>query len=272
MMHRSSTSSSRVPALVAGSSLSSVSPGGPKSPHTPHTPAIPSRLSSAAIAEEFEDDPESSAPSEHSDRGQTDPGDQSEQANLPTVPASRPIDVPMSPQHRLRSRRSSSVKLRRLANATSFEEYASRRTASVPVREKGDTKRTLLDKEPVLEGQSDGVGERAVPTSLLTTELARGRAAPYLEPRPSATTSSTITHRPTLALNPQRGGRSSTHSLNHSSSGELGSARLGRYRYGMSRHGSGGGAGGATSVDDEEPEEPLLFTMSELEAKQAKGA
>jgi len=36
----------------------------------------------------------------------------------------------------------------------------------------------------------------------------------------------------------------------------------------MSRHGGGGGGG---SVDEDEPEEPLLFTMSELEAKQAKG-
>lgn len=120
MIHRLSTSSSRVPALVAGSSLSSVSPGGPKSPHTPHTPAIPSRLSSAAIAEDFEDDPESSAHSDHSDRGRADSNDQPEQSSLQQVPGSRPIDVPMSPQHRLRSRRSSSVKLRRLANASTL--------------------------------------------------------------------------------------------------------------------------------------------------------
>ena len=54
--HRSSSSSSRqlaaVPAMIAGTSLStSSSPGKPISPHTPHTPAIPSRLSANSIAE-----------------------------------------------------------------------------------------------------------------------------------------------------------------------------------------------------------------------------
>lgn len=56
MLHRSSTSSSRqlssVPAMVAGTSIStSSSPGKPISPHTPHTPAIPSRLSANSIIE-----------------------------------------------------------------------------------------------------------------------------------------------------------------------------------------------------------------------------
>lgn len=267
-MHRSSTSSSRVPALVAGSSLSSVSPGGPKSPHTPHTPAIPSRLSSAAIAEDFEDGPDSPAHSDHSDRGRSDSNNQSEQADLSQVPGSRPIDVPMSPQHRLRSRRSSSVKLRRLANAASFEEYASRRTASVPVRERGDTKRAPLNIEPLLEGQTDGAVERTAPTSLLTAELAQAKA-PHADERPDPTTSSANIDRASLAPTALRGARRSTHSLNHSSSGESGSLRTGRYSFGMSRHNAVVGVGG--SVDEEEPEEPLLFTMSELEAKQAKG-
>jgi len=159
------------------------------------------------------------------------------------------------------------VKLRRFANAASIDEYTSRRTASVPVRERGETKRAPLMKEPILEGQSDGAADKAVPKSLLTAELAEARA-PHVNksldlPRPSTTID-----RSSLAPSVQRGGRSSTHSLNHSSSGDSGSGRHGRYSFGMSRHGGGNGGG---SVDEEEPEEPLLFTMSELEAKQAKG-
>jgi len=56
MLHRSSSSSSRqlssVPAMIAGTSVSTASsPGKPISPHTPHTPAIPSRLSANSIIE-----------------------------------------------------------------------------------------------------------------------------------------------------------------------------------------------------------------------------
>ncbi|KAL9102309.1 MAG: hypothetical protein Q9163_002527 [Psora crenata] len=56
MLHRSSCSSSRqlgsVPAMIAGTSISTASsPGKPISPHTPHTPAIPSRLSANSVAE-----------------------------------------------------------------------------------------------------------------------------------------------------------------------------------------------------------------------------
>lgn len=273
MMHRSSSSSSRVPALVAGSSLSSVSPGAPKSPHTPHTPAIPSRLSSAAIAEDFEDGPDSPVHSEHSDHDPAGSAMQSEQA---TAAGSRPIDVPMSPQRRLRSRRSSSVKLRGLADATDFDDYTSRRTASVPVRERGETKRApLKEGSTALEGQNDGAAEKGSSKSLLTTELAKASVPS------SSTTNDSL--RPTSSA--QRPGRG----LMHSSSGESGSGRSGRYSFSMSRHYSGGGRGGTGaasegrrggdggaggvggSVEEDEPEEPLLFTMSELEAKQARG-
>ena len=268
MIHRSSTSSSRVPALVAGSSLSSVSPGGPKSPHTPHTPAIPSRLSSAAIAEDFEDGPDSPAHSDHSDRGRTDSSDLPESSTIQQVPGSRPIDVPMSPQHRLRSRRSSSVKLRRLVNADSVDEYSSRRTASVPVRERGETKRTPLIEATIPEGQSDGPADTAIPKSLLAAELAQARA-PRNAKSPEPLVPRTIVDRSSLAPSTLRGGRGSTHSLGRSSSAGSGSGRPERYSFGMSRHGSG--SGGAGSLDEEDPEEPLLFTMSELEAQQAKG-
>ena len=95
MFHRSSSSSSRqlasVPAMVAGTSMStSSSPGKPISPHTPHTPAIPSRLSANSIVE-YARPSGSDRRRDRSDTGDQEPSqDPEEQApgaiNIPTSP------------------------------------------------------------------------------------------------------------------------------------------------------------------------------------------
>ena len=96
MFHRSSSSSSRqlasVPAMVAGTSIStSSSPGKPISPHTPHTPAIPSRLSANSIVEY-------ARPSAQDRRGDRSSAQEGEGPQDPEHPAPGAIDIPTSPR------------------------------------------------------------------------------------------------------------------------------------------------------------------------------
>ena len=95
MLHRSSSSSSRqlasVPAMVAGTSMStSSSPGKPISPHTPHTPAIPSRLSANSIVE-YNGPPSSDRRRERSSTTEDTP--QTAEERTPGA-----IDIPTSPR------------------------------------------------------------------------------------------------------------------------------------------------------------------------------
>ena len=95
MLHRSSSSSSRqlasVPAMVAGTSIStSSSPGKPISPHTPHTPAIPSRLSANSIIEY--------ARPASSDRRRERVANQEEPSQEAEEPTPGAIDIPTSPR------------------------------------------------------------------------------------------------------------------------------------------------------------------------------
>jgi autophagy-related protein 13 len=110
MLHRSSSSSSRhlssVPAMIAGTSISTASsPGKPISPHTPHTPAIPSRLSANSIIE-YEAPHRSRSRGGHSAReqGPINLEEQSEGEDGTTA-----IDIPLSPRPWNYPRRSSSV-------------------------------------------------------------------------------------------------------------------------------------------------------------------
>ncbi|OAA79351.1 Autophagy-related protein 13 [Akanthomyces lecanii RCEF 1005] len=111
-LQRSSSSSSRqltsVPGMVAPASMSpsSSSPGKPVSPHTPHTPAIPSRLSENSIVDHSE------ARARRVSRGTRPRGpsipESSRQSTI-TQEGTTAIDIPLSPRLSSHQRRSSSV-------------------------------------------------------------------------------------------------------------------------------------------------------------------
>jgi len=260
MLHRSSSSSSRVPALVAGSSLSSASPGKPMSPHTPHTPAIPSRLSSAAIAEDFEG-------SDHSDHPHREPAlDLAVDDIAPNFPSSRPIDVPNSPQQRIRARRSSSTAYRRHV-MEGLDEYGLR-SASVPLREQVGMKR-----EPLKSTLSPAEGD--ITAGLLPSSSPRD---PVNIPIPASLSSRTSSGIARYDNQPSTSGsRPSVQARSHLSRGGAGLSR-GSPRVPSPDLASASGALGhasryayssrssvaAAAMDDDEP---LLFTMSELEAQ-----
>lgn len=142
MLHRSSSSSSRqlssVPAMIAGTSVSTASsPGKPISPHTPHTPAIPSRLSANSIIE-YEPRPRRSRSSRPNHEQETsDTQDPSEGID----PSTNAIDIPTSPRHweRTYARRSSSVAQQdRNLPEDDLDNYG--RAASLPLKDGGRAK------------------------------------------------------------------------------------------------------------------------------------
>ncbi|KAH8704952.1 putative autophagy protein Atg13 [Talaromyces proteolyticus] len=104
LLQRSSASSSRqlssVPAMVAGTSISTASsPGKPISPHTPHTPAIPSRLSSNSIVNY--NDREGDSPLRQPDAEQDSQPEEStsyDTTHRSTRPGANAIDIPKSPR------------------------------------------------------------------------------------------------------------------------------------------------------------------------------
>ncbi|KAF1912676.1 autophagy-related protein 13 [Ampelomyces quisqualis] len=108
MLHRSSSSSSRqlssVPAMIAGTSISTASsPGKPISPHTPHTPAIPSRLSANSIID-YDAPIRSRAGRSSREQDPVNLEEQTEGDDGTTA-----IDIPLSPRPWNYPRRSSSV-------------------------------------------------------------------------------------------------------------------------------------------------------------------
>lgn len=135
MLHRSSSSSSRqlssVPAMIAGTSVSTASsPGKPISPHTPHTPAIPSRLSANSIID-YEPRRSRSRPS-RATRDQEESVNVVEQSegedqndNAIDIPSPRPWNV----------RRSSSVAQQHRNLPEEEPDVFGVRSASVPVEE-----------------------------------------------------------------------------------------------------------------------------------------
>ena len=140
MLHRSSSSSSRqlssVPAMIAGTSVSTASsPGKPLSPHTPHTPAIPSRLSANSIIE-YEPRPRRSR-SSRPNREQE--ASDAQGPNEGADPSTNAIDIPTSPRHweRTYARRSSSVAPQD-RNLDDLDNYS--RAASLPLKDAGPVK------------------------------------------------------------------------------------------------------------------------------------
>ncbi|KAI9834073.1 MAG: hypothetical protein M1819_003358 [Sarea resinae] len=113
-LHRSSSSSSRqlssVPAMIAGTSLStSSSPGKPISPHTPHTPAIPSRLSANSIVN-YDPQPHRSRSGGRTRNREDRERQQEDQADEEAASRRGAIDIPTSPRpFHPQNRRSSSV-------------------------------------------------------------------------------------------------------------------------------------------------------------------
>ena len=140
MLHRSSSSSSRqlssVPAMIAGTSVSTASsPGKPISPHTPHTPAIPSRLSANSIIE-YEPRPRRSRSSRPNHEQETS---DAQSPNEGADPSTNAIDIPTSPRHweRTYARRSSSVAPQD-RNLDDLDNYS--RAASLPLKDAGRAK------------------------------------------------------------------------------------------------------------------------------------
>lgn len=117
-LRQSSSSSSKhlsgVPAMVAGTSISTASsPGKPISPHTPHTPAIRSRLSSNSVADEMATEHDRRVPPhiEHDSPLEENPSETITQRDPSTAAA---IDIPISPRvYPPAYRRSSSAAQRR---------------------------------------------------------------------------------------------------------------------------------------------------------------
>ncbi|KAF3006820.1 autophagy protein 13 [Curvularia kusanoi] len=244
MLHRSSSSSSRqlssVPAMIAGTSVSTASsPGKPISPHTPHTPAIPSRLSANSIIE-YEPRPRRSRSSrpnreqEASDAQSPDEG---------TDPGTNAIDIPTSPRHweRTYARRSSSVAPQdRNLPEDDLDNYG--RAASLPLKDAGRV------KEPTPSGLF-----AQVEAGDSTTQDDQGSEEmdPLDHGAQRSTSSNLPAKRGTYSGNSR--GRASFFSHGSSSGATSSTERPNRYSF-SSR--------GLAAEDDE----PLLFQMSEIGA------
>ncbi|KAH0529395.1 hypothetical protein TsFJ059_004146 [Trichoderma semiorbis] len=256
-LNRSSTVSSRQLANLTGiggtiSLSTSSSPGKPVSPHTPHTPAIPSRLSENSIIDY--------TPATYTRVEPPARGSSQARATGLTQDGTTAIDIPLSPRLGTHHRRSSSV-AQQVRAATDDEEadlpFATHRSISLGANDREPpTLSTLLGRqmqlEEVLPGQQEDPSSPLRPaTGIQTAEssdvIQRGSAS---DTPPdgfiSATQPSSPFHRRRYAG--MAGGRRSTppHSSRGSFAGST--SRLGR-------------------PDDEAVgEEPLVFTLSEMDA------
>lgn len=227
---------SSVPPQLAGASVStSSSPSKDVSPRTPHTPAVPSRLSSHATVDQSDSDP----PRRPNLAGHR------RNESQPTGRTSGAIDIPTSPQRYYRPRTLSSTAQR---NAV-VEDELGMRSASVPI---------------------DAVG----------AELSLSELFNAYEPPPQPSTRGPRLQRPRQESREEEGrqtsndqgsrpssirprysrggasGRGSYSSIGTGSGQVSGSGETGHGRYSISSRPGFGAA------DDDEP---LLFTMSELE-------
>ncbi|KAF2130194.1 autophagy-related protein 13 [Dothidotthia symphoricarpi CBS 119687] len=252
MLHQTSPSSSRrlssVPAMIAGTSVSTASSfGKPISPHTPHTPAIPSRLSANSIIE-YEPRPHRSRsgarrtlrePNATNVRQQSEDEDQNANGiNIPTSP--RPWNV---------SRRSSSVSQQHRNLPEDEPDLFGMRSTSLPTEE--------------AEGARDmqRLTTRNLTSSGLFTQTELLASATRDKPQPT-NPSDDAQPSPTSNLPPKRGvsSRGRGGFFSHSSSTSLSTGatssteRQSRYNF-SSR--------GTAAADDDEP---LLFQMSEIGA------
>ena len=245
MLHRSSSSSSRqlssVPAMIAGTSVSTASsPGKPISPHTPHTPAIPSRLSANSIIE-YEPRPRRSR-SSRPNREQNTADIQ--EPNEEDDPSTNAIDIPTSPRHWERNyvRRSSSVAQQdRNLPEDDLDNYG--RAASLPLTEGGRAR----DLTPSgLFAQTE--------TGNSTTQDDQG--SEEIDPLDqSAQRPSSSSNMPAKRGTYSGSSRGRTSFFSHGSSSGATSSTERPNRYSFSSRGLG-----------QEDDEPLLFQMSEIGA------
>ncbi|KAF3040449.1 autophagy protein 13 [Didymella heteroderae] len=244
MLHRSSSSSSRqlssVPAMIAGTSVSTASsPGKPISPHTPHTPAIPSRLSANSIIE-YEPRPRrsrSSRPNREQDAADA------QVPNEGDDPSTNAIDIPTSPRHweRTFNRRSSSVAQQDRNPEDDLDNYG--RAASLPLTEAGQAKE-LTPSGLFAQAETDASTTRHDQGSEEIDPL-EGNAQ-----RPSSSS-----NMPAKRGTYSGSSRGRTSFFSHGSSSGATSSTERPNRYSFSSRGVG-----------QEDDEPLLFQMSEIGA------
>ncbi|TQV97703.1 autophagy protein Atg13 [Cordyceps javanica] len=152
--------------MVAPASMSpsSSSPGKPISPHTPHTPAIPSRLSENSIVDHSEE--RSRAVSRGSrPRGPSIP--ESDRQNTITQAGTTAIDIPLSPRLGSHQRRSSSVAQQTRATVDDEETdlaFANRSVSLGAEDREPPTLSTLLGRQLQLEEES--IARESPPSSL----------------------------------------------------------------------------------------------------------
>ncbi|KAF1956908.1 hypothetical protein CC80DRAFT_411529 [Byssothecium circinans] len=251
MLQRSSSSSSRqlssVPAMIAGTSVSTASsPGKPISPHTPHTPAIPSRLSANSIIEYEPRRSRSRAGQPPRSHEAVDLQEQSESDDQ----SSNAIDIPTSPRPWNYNRRSSSAAQQNRAMEDEPDLFGLR-SASLPTEEVDHQRDLQRITEPDLT--SSGLFAQ---TELLASERDAGALRPPSSrdemSRPLSTSDLPAKRGTYSGSSRGRGGYSSHGSSTSLTTGVSSSTeRQSRYNF-TSRH--------AQNDDDE----PLLFQMSEI--------
>ncbi|KAL1604420.1 autophagy protein 13 [Nothophoma quercina] len=242
MLHRSSSSSSRqlssVPAMIAGTSVSTASsPGKPISPHTPHTPAIPSRLSANSIIE-YEPRPRRSRSSRpNRDQDTTDMPEPNEGDD----PSTNAIDIPTSPRHWNYPRRSSSVAQQERNLDDEPDIYG--RAASLP----------LTDADRVRDLTPSGL---LAQTGAATSTTHDDQGSEEIDPLDSnAQRPSSSSNMPAKRGTYSGSSRGRTSFFSHGSSSGATSSTERPNRYSFSSRGLG-----------QEDDEPLLFQMSEIGA------
>lgn len=242
MLHRSSSSSSRqlssVPAMIAGTSVSTASsPGKPISPHTPHTPAIPSRLSANSIIE-YEPRPRRSRSSRpNRDQDTTDMPEPNEGDDSST----NAIDIPTSPRHWNYPRRSSSVAQQERNLDDEPDIYG--RAASLP----------LTDADRAKDLTPSGL---LAQTGAAASTTHDDQGSEEIDPLDSnAQRPSSSSNMPAKRGTYSGSSRGRTSFFSHGSSSGATSSTERPNRYSFSSRGLG-----------QEDDEPLLFQMSEIGA------
>lgn len=271
LLHRSSSSSSRqlsaVPPMVAdrGTSYESTSPGKPISPHTPHTPAIPSRLSVGSVPPEDVIRSRARPGSQRRSSARQEAEDQPEREATEMDPDGIPI--PTSPRAWPYTRRSSSVAHQHrqaVLDEPDLDLYSMRST-SLP-NDGGDN--SISGLLQLNEGQ-DALGPTAAAGALASAPTS-ATAGPDEDDedddsRPyTAGDAAADTHAMPFRTRASQRGKWRAPGSSTSSSTAQPSSAPGPNSARGSRYSLSSRAGAAARDEDDEP---LLFTMSELEAQ-----
>ncbi|KOS17408.1 Autophagy-related protein 13 [Escovopsis weberi] len=260
-LQRSSMISSRHLANLAGTSTS---PGKPASPHTAHTPAIPSRLSENSIIDY--------APSHgrHSSRGHSSQqfrgGSRSSGKAMTTQDGTTAIDIPLSPRLDSYQRRASSVaqQVRAAVDDEADIPYAAHRSISLGEQDReAPTLSVLLGRKTQAEDDGEETLDQRGEDS--------GRLQPAAEiettgsPRTGTSKRESAADTPPSSLIPPAQGTSSFQRRRYGGMASITGHRPTPPQ--SARASFNGSAGRAVRPDDEVlGEEPLVFTLSEMDA------